>query len=156
MVADPIMRKRTIEPFTTKHAAKSMLLASVKRCREEDVWWIPEGKKSRPLNCFKKIAQACKSARASLFRFLWWLGLWRPRVRSIIRRRNVLPGGTTAQAKFREPISDCNWCKVAVRLFWNNSILVFNSSNLSVGSLTSNLKAGDDLEFLPPGKIGGV
>ena len=38
-----------------------------------------------------------------------------PLVRSMILRRKVLPGGTTEQAKFNNPIRDCNLRRIAVR-----------------------------------------
>ena len=40
------------------------------------------------------------------------------RVNSIIRCRKGLPGGTTLQAKFRVPMSDCNSVNVQDFLCW--------------------------------------
>lgn len=56
-----------------------------------------------------------------------------PLVRSMILLRKVLPGGTTAQAKFNNPTSDCNSRSVAVRFPLNALIVCLNLINLSSG-----------------------
>lgn len=61
-----------------------------------------------------------------------------PLVKFIILLRKVLPGGTTAQAKFSSPISDCSSCSVAVRLHMKRLRISFNDVSLSSGNLTSH------------------
>ena len=86
-----------------------------------------------------KIDQALSSAWASLSRFLWWWGFWIPLVRLVIRLRIVLPGVTTAHAKFNRPIRDWISRNVAVRLRMNELRSSLRKESLSSGSLNSQL-----------------
>ena len=56
-----------------------------------------------------------RSLRNSLLSRITEVGLERPRVRAIIRRRKGRPGATTLHAKWRDPISDCrSWRRQAL------------------------------------------
>lgn len=67
-----------------------------------------QGNVDTPFQCSANVLHHCRSAR-KLSRIWWWplvaLGV---RSRSIIRRRNALPGLTTRQACWSKPINDSN------------------------------------------------
>lgn len=117
---------------------KPALLASVTKCRDEGVCVILDTNRALPLKLYKNICQALRSARASKLSLVWWYGLDKPMVWFVKRLKKVRPGGTTLQAKFSNPIRDCNSKSVTDHLFWRLANCCFKRINLSWGNLISN------------------
>ena len=78
-----------------------------------------------------------RSLRNSLPSQITEVGLERPRVRAIIRRRKGHPGATTLHAKWRDPISDCRSWRRQALLDCHDAISVRSLDSLLSGSRAS-------------------
>lgn len=119
------------------------LLESVKRFNDTEVTQRSGRNIDLPLNWNMNDDHARKSVLASFDNCLWWWDFFKPIVRSMIRRKNALPGTITAQAKLNKPITDCSSRRVAFSRCLNLSrarriLLNFSWGNIFSISTESN------------------
>ena len=91
-------------------------------------------KNDLPLNCVRNCNHKWRSPFTALFKRIICIGRLMPTVRLIIRRRNVLPGTTTEQVKFNNPMRDCMSFRVTFLRFRKSCIVLVHLSILSWGS----------------------
>ena len=82
-------------------------------------------------------AHISRSLWNSLLRRIKELGLDKPRVRAIMRRRNGRPGATTLHAKCSDPMSDCRSRRRQLVLHCHAETREQSLLSLSSGSLAS-------------------
>ena len=98
-----------------------------------------KGGKNRltPFQEARKCAHISRSLWNSLLRRIKVLGLDKPRVREIIRRRKGRPGATTLHANWRDPISDCKSRRRQLVFNCQEETREWSLDSLSSGSLAS-------------------
>ena len=126
-----------LEPFSLQGSSKTVIRCIVNSSSFSDEIQCSSKRTETPLKLCKKISQAARSNRASLFNRMWKFGLLIPIIKSMSLRKNGRPGTITLQAKFNVPIRHCNSRSVHFLRRAKRVTRLRASSSLSRGSLAS-------------------